>query len=403
VNRRNRKRQPRHFNPCGALRRDAWSYRLKLLKIVISLGVCSGIILSRRLWLTGRSFPLVPLFNRGALPVPIDYILLGLLLILPVIIAFIPHPRPLMVSLLIIVVVLGVFDQMRWQPWLFQYAFLLAALAFSAGQRADDRKFRVTLNACALIIASTYFWSGVQKLNANFLKQTWPEFASKAIYLFPSVGSLIRLTGFTVPVIEIAIGIGLLTRRFRDVAVILAVGAHLFVLALLISSGENTVVWPWNVAMACSTALLFWQNRELKGRKILTPNQPLQILVVIVFGFLPALSLFDLWDSYLSSALYSGNIYQGVVLIDHANLNNLPAALRPYVWQQSDPWFLDLNRWAYGELNVPIYPEPRVFRQVAARVCSYSSDSGMSLEIRGKPDLFTGARQSEHYDCNHLR
>jgi len=403
VNQRNRKRQQKPVNRGGAIHRHAWSYRLKLLKIVISLGLCCGIVFSRRLWLSGRNFPLVPVFDRGPLPSPIDYLSLGLLVVLPILITFIPRPRYVIVGFLILVAVLGALDQMRWQPWLFQYVFLLGALAFAAGEEADDRRTQVTLNACVLIMASTYFWSGVQKLNASFLKETWPQVSARAISFFPAAASLIRTSGFIVPVVEIAIGIGLLTRRFRNGAVIVALGAHLLVLVLLISSGENTVVWPWNVAMACSVFLLFWRNRELKGRRVLAPKHAFQILILIVFGFLPALSLVDVWDSYLSSALYSGNSYQGVVLIDHAAFNNLPAALRPYVWQQSDPWFLDLNRWSFGELNVPIYPEPRVFRQVAARVCGYSGEAGTRLEIRGQPDLFTAARQTQYYDCDHLR
>jgi hypothetical protein len=337
------------------------------------------------------------------LPFPIDYLSLGLLFTLSLVIAFIPRPRLVILIFVLLAAVLGALDQMRWQPWFFQYAFLVAALGLPVGQKTDVRKINVTFHACVLIIASTYFWSGVQKLNANFLKETWPELSLSVLRLFPAGGPLIHITGFAVPLAEIAIGIGLLTRRFRNVAVILAVGAHLFVLGLLISTGENTVVWPWNVAMAVSVVFIFWGNRELNGRKVLAPKHAFQVLVLIVFGVFPALSLVDSWDAYLSSALYSGNNYQGVVLIDHAAFNNLPANLRPYVWQQSDPWFLDLNRWAYGELNVPIYPEPRVFRQVAARVCDYSGGSGIRLEIRGKPDLFSGARQSQYYDCDHLR
>jgi len=51
-----------------------------------------------------------------------------------------------------------------------------------------------------------------------------------------------------------------------------------------------------------------------------------------------------------------GNTAQAVVVIDPAALNTLPDVLRRNTWQQSRPMFIDLNRWSFDELQVPIYP-----------------------------------------------
>ena len=61
-----------------------------------------------------------------------------------------------------------------------------------------------------------------------------------------------------------------------------------------------------------------------------------------------------------------------------------------------------MNRWAYGELRVPVYPEPRVYRQVAKRICKYAAGERISLWIKQKPHPLTGSFESEYYDCETL-
>src|SRR5262249_2779491 len=139
------------------------------------------------------------------------------------------------------------------------------------------------------------------------------------------------------------IALGLLTRRCRKPAVVAALATHLFVLLLLIASGENTVVWPWNVAMVALVLILFWQDEQTSPREILIARSPSHVVVLVLFGVLPALSFFDLWDSYLSAALYSGNTDQAVIYVSRPVIDQLPAAIRPHIWQSSPPFFLDLN------------------------------------------------------------
>jgi hypothetical protein len=72
-------------------------------------------------------------------------------------------------------------------------------------------------------------------------------------------------------------------------------------------------------------------------------------------------------------------------------------------WQGTTPFFLDINRWAYGELKLPVYPEAGIYRQVTARICQVAGSSpDIRLRIKEKPDPWTGRRKSEFYDCNHL-
>jgi len=380
--------------------------KLVWLKVTLALALASGLVLSWRLWISSRQFPLVPVIAKlPAVPFPFDYIWFALILGLLIAICIRAQPRKIVIAFLALAGLLCLFDQMRWQPWFYQYFFMLAALGFYAWKEPQSKNNRAALNLCALIIISIYFWSGVQKLNASFINEVWPGMSEPLLrFLSGGLKSLPRSTALIIPLLEICIGLGLLTRRFRNASVIVAIATHAVILALLISTGENTVVWPWNIAMGSMVLILFWRNRDTTASQILFSKRAFHGLILILFALLPPLSLFGLWDSYLSSALYSGNNYRGVIYIPQPVMDRLPIALHQYVWTDVQPMFLDTTLWAYGELNVPVYPEPRVFRRITQQVCTYSERPfDVQLGLREKPNLFTGVRETRYYDCNHLR
>ena len=380
--------------------------RLIWLKITLAVSLTLGFVLSWRLWISSRQFPLVPVIAKlPAVPSPFDYIWFALLFVLLAAICLKAQARLLVIIFLVLAGLLCLFDQMRWQPWFYEYDFMLAVLGFCAWKDPETTNNRAALNICALIIVSIYFWSGVQKLNASFINEIWPGMAEPMLRLLPAgLQNLTRRAALIIPLLEICIALGLLTRRFRNASVILAVATHAVILALLIPTGENTVVWPWNVAMAFMVLILFWQNKESTARQILVPRRVFHTLVLILFAILPALNLFGLWDSYLSSALYSGNNHRGVIYINRPVMDRLPVTLHQYVWTDAQPMFLDTTLWSYGELNVPVYPEPRVFRRITQRVCTYAEQpNDVQLGLRERPKLLTGVRETSFYDCNQLR
>ena len=379
--------------------------KLTLLERIVSIAMACSFVLSWKLWLSSRLFPLVPVSTY--LPdilSPLDVIWACTLIGLLVTIAIFPRQRMLVFGFLGFAGLLALWDQARWQPWFYQYFLMLAAIGHYDRQKGKVQRQKIALNICRLIIVFTYVWSGLQKLNANFIREAWPDLAGPFLRMISGPArrvpaSLILL----VPLVEVFIGLGLLGRRSRNLAVLLALATHGFILILLLSSGENTAVWPWNVAMSLFVLILFWQDKETSATSILKPTAALQTMVLILVAIMPAFSFIGIWDSYLSSALYSGATYQGVVLVSSAVIERLPASVHPYVWQESKPFFLDINRWAYGELNVPVYPEPRIFRKVAEQVCEYSDSSpDIKLLILDKPNLLTGQRKREYFDCRHL-
>jgi hypothetical protein len=374
------------------------------LRITTAAGLLCGLSLSWRLWLSSRLFPLAPVSDSlPAIPFPFD--LAWLLALLGLLLAILVAARPgrLIAAFLVLAGLLSLWDQTRWQPWFYQYVFMLAAIGCLGGKRAGERRPQPALDACRLIVACTYLWSGLQKLNVTFVREAWPDMAAPLLRSLPAgLGRVVSSASPLIPALEILVGLGLVTRRYRNGAVLLAIGTHAGVLLLLVASGENRVVWPWNAAMAVFVFVLFWQDRETRPRDVVVPRNAIHLLIAVLFGVLPALSLVDSWDSYLSAALYSGNTHQAVILIGPEAVNRLPAPIRRYVWRQTSPFFVDINRWAYGELDVPLYPEPRVYRRVAERVCSYPGAADVRLLIRDRPYPVTGRRHAEIYDCGHL-
>ena len=378
--------------------------QVALLVRLTAVAIGCSFLISWKLWLSSRLFPLAPVSN--SLPenaYPFDYIWLLSLFALLAVISFLPRSRKIIVVFVSLAALLSLWDQTRWQPWFYQYLFMLAAIGILTWRKSESSRNRTALDVCRLIVSATYFWTGFQKLNITFVRETWPDMAAFLPGFWQSVAQ--RVPSFlilVIPLVEILIGFGLLSRQFRNRTVLLATATHAAILILLFLTGENVVVWPWNVAMVLFVWILFWDDKEATAWRIAAGRNPFHFLVLLLFAILPSLSLVGLWDSFLSSSIYSGNTYQAAIYLGPTLLARLPAPIHPHVWQKSEPFFLDINRWAYAELRVPVYPEPRVFRQVAKRICKYADGERLSLWIKQKPHPFTGSFGSEYYDCEAL-
>ncbi|MBV9455289.1 MAG: hypothetical protein JOZ19_14435 [Rubrobacter sp.] len=393
----------------GNSKLSGFADRLWLLKISLALALLVEFLLSAKLWISSRAYPLTPIFEGlPTVPTPIDELWLVLLLFLLVAIVLARRSRAYIIAFVVLAGLLSLFDQSRWQPWFYQFLLMLTALALYPWGEQNPTKREATLNVCRLIIACTYLWSGFQKLNVSFVDNVYPWLVEPLGGLLPgSLGALIHPLGIAIPIVEASIGIGLLT-RFRNIAVILALGMHVFILFSIGPFGHdwNTIVWPWNVAMMAFVVILFWQVEGFSAKCVLAPgNSPLHGLVLLLFGVMPLFSFFGLWDSYLSASLYSGNTKNGAIYISDAVKSRLPVSIRnPALKSQANSAnIISVTDWSFEELNVPPYPEDRVFKNVAKSVCDYADDpSEVNLIIGGKPNPIDGSVETEVYDCSGL-
>lgn len=341
--------------------------RLFLLRIVITIGYVLGIIISWRLWLSDRDYPLTPVFSwLPSIPSPIDALLPAGLCLLLITHLFVKNKQPLILLSLVIVIILALFDQSRWQPWFYQYSVMLFSLLFVKDEKNDNLTTEA-LNISRLIIICIYIWSGLHKFNSYFYDEIIPWMIDGIIPNVPS--GIISFIAHSIPFIEIAIGILLLFKRTRFVAIIGAVASHIFILIALGPFGrdQNQVIIPWNLAMIAFVLILFKKDDILSLRSLILGRSFQTKLVALLVIVMPFLNAFNRWDSYLSFALFSGNIPKASYYITPEGYSELPIHVRPYCLKDSASgmYLIDVIDWTDSYFHASLYPEPRIYESVA--------------------------------------
>jgi hypothetical protein len=379
--------------------------RLYWLKVSVVTAFCVGLAMSPRLWIGPRSFPAAP-FIDGLPPIEgiLAHALFATLFILGVAIVVSRKPQRSIAAFLAIIAVFCVADQTRWQPWVFLYGFLLATLALFSWDSGDTTGARNALNIARLILACTYIFSGLQKANANFMHDDFRWIVSPITRVVPAAADPLQAFAVAVPFVQVAFGVGLLSRRFRRISLVAAVCMHAFILAMFGPLGLdwNRIIWPWTAAMAVFDVLVF-ADQDFQFTGILgTHGRAYHAVVLVFFLVLPSLSFLNLWDSYLSAALYSGNLTEGTIYLSDAGRDSLPASIADHAVRSSEnTHVLNVQRWAIEDLNVMPYPETRVYRAIAKHVCSNLRDpSQLVLTVREQRMFLS--RPETGYRCSDL-
>ena len=386
--------------------------RARLLRAAVCAAFLAGILFSRRLWFPlEREFPRAPpLFDLPEnLHASAEWLFSAALVGALIFLNFARRSRIFSLSAIGSLVCLIALDQTRLQPWVYQYALLLLIFAARDFEKSDEAASNQTLGLAQIIIAGLYVWSGIQKMNFTFSHETLPLLLAPVQNAFPTVELPLIYLGSSIALTEVFVGCGLLVRRTRNFAVCAAIAMHAVILGLLIAKNFNSIVWIWNAALMLLVFVCFWrsdvsikqtfaarrtENRSAKAAKLLTAAAVL----------LPVLSFWGWWDLYLSGALYSGNTPTAVVRIDADVLERLPAAARRNVFEmKSGERILPLFEWAMTDLNVPVYPESRVFKRAARAVCGTGADkSRVELIIKERPAIFDGSYKLTRIDCAQL-
>jgi predicted DCC family thiol-disulfide oxidoreductase YuxK len=380
--------------------------RLYGLKLAIMIAFCTGLAMSPHLWTGPRSFPTAPIFGLTFTlnHILADFLYIALFLLSAMAIAS-SKPQKYFAAFLSIIAVFCALDQIRWQPWVFQYSFLIGALALFSWRADDAVGLQRTLNIARLIVATTYIYSGLQKANLNFLKNEFPWIVQPITNVLPSASSALQVFATVVPFLQIAFGLGLLTNRFRRPSLLLAISMHVFILAMFGPLGQNwnSIIWPWTAVMAVFDVLLFGGKFKSSMRDAFWPGRNYyHAAMIVLFGILPMTSFLNLWDSYLSSALYSGNVADAQIYTSDAGRAALPAAIGRYLVHTSpNTNVLNMQRWAIEDLNVTPYPEPRVYKSVTRTICGEMVVSAQLALVVHEQRLFFNDPESS-YSCSDL-
>ncbi len=312
--------------------------------------VLSGIALCPRLWTADRSYPTVPaLEGFGSLSQGVTILVSSVFVLAILAVAAFPKSRiPLFVAV-VSGVVLVAFDITRLQPWIYQSLLLFAVLAWAS----DESR---ALGACQFLFVALYAWSGLSKANVAFETFAFPWL------LRPFHLEALKPLWFLAPFFEFSIGMLLAFRRTRLFGLIGAGGMHVFLLIVLgpFGANANSVIWPWNFWMIFLGIALFYNAdnplfpsawKSLAGK-----------VVVGLTGVMPGLNFVGLWDDYLSASLYSGKPTQALIVF--TSDAKVPRSITPYLSHIGIERSLDVSRWAVADLNVPPYPEVRVYQAV---------------------------------------
>lgn len=348
-------------------------HRIDMALVVLCFAVLLSALLSPGLWMEERSFPVIPVVDGWPeLPSFVGYIQWGLLLLLPLMIMITSNPRPWILTLFLLGVLVALGDYTRVQPWFYQYLVMLGALGAYTWRRGAAPQTPYLLDTLRILLAFIYIWSGIHKINLEFTGKVFPWMVDPFAQVFPGATDYIHGLGFLAPFIEIIAGIGLLLKWWRRLALVLLIFTHLFILACIGPLGHNwnQIVWPWNVAMILWLIILFSRSPDLMPRDMIRPARfPYQVLVVILFGILPGLHLGRHWDAYLSSSLYSGKVNSAEFLVNGPLLEKLPPDVQGLFEEENGKYRLYPEDWAIASTRVPVYPEARVYRKLKTWFC----------------------------------
>jgi uncharacterized membrane protein YphA (DoxX/SURF4 family) len=302
--------------------------RVRLLRLILLGATFSGMLCCIPLWLNTREYPLVPLLPSWLiLPSSYGPLLLGL--VLASLVAAIWFFRPAVLFFLMASLYLYGCDQNREQPWFYMYWVMLLLNLLPEP---------TALAACRVAFSFVYFWAGIQKLNGAFFHNIPAWFIQPGVDwgLPNAMIMVIEICVLLTPFLEIFIAAGLWFGKTRPFAITIAIMLHVAALLFLGPIGRdiNRIIWPWNIAMIALLIVLF-VNHE-RGSPVQTLRELRRswssLVVIGIYALLPILSLFGLWDSYLSFALYSFNLARAEVYVSQSFLTRLPPNLRTYIY-----------------------------------------------------------------------
>lgn len=338
-------------------------------KIIVTRLICFfwliAKIISWKVWLADRLFPIVPPLNFLFVPSIIHLVLFIFSLAAIFALLIFPSNRQLQPGVIIIEVLSCVLDQNRWQPWEYEYIFIILALVI------NYKNEKTAIASIAFIFISIYFFSGLGKMNPLFSQYLRNVIVNLGIFHASDShinNMLLYHAGYFLGIIEILLSIGLLFKRTVKATALFLILMHLCIIVIFGPLGINydKIIWPWNIAMIpCLYAFFISNHPVLISIQSIKPGW--NKLIILFFGILPFLNFFGYWDYFLSSSLFS---YKSPNMYVYIHNKEASKELQPYFsllknkLSDSNAALINIREWSFKEIQSPAYPELRVYKSI---------------------------------------
>jgi len=357
--------------------RVRWIHRAVCLFFLIGIGM------SLPLWAGERLFPHIPVFSGVEMPGAVHWVPAGLLAT-ALVINMVQLKKLWAVALLVLIVLIILPDQMRLQPWVFVYFLVLFPLSLVA---LTAKNAATLLNYVQILLIGVYVWSGLHKFTQSFIDIIYPLLL-KGLFKISDDSYLleVREWGYLLAAVELSIGIGLVFPKTRNVAVIGAVFTHLLIIAWVLIGNPNYTILPWNVAMIAVVILSSW---NVKNRISLWPATAPGLrwataALALLIWLMPVLNIKNKWDAYLSFNLYTERISHMYVGLRQQALEGIDPRLSDYYAEENlieEGRVIDVEKWSFDELKVPVYPALRVHKAIGRYFCKAPANADQIMLV----------------------
>lgn len=344
------------------LTRDISDKQISYLIKVIAFFWLIAKMWSYKTWITDRVYPIIPSIDvLKNVPDFLHQFLFGLSLLVLITVICFKINRWLLVILLISEIISCSLDTIRWQSWEYMYLCFLLLLII------NFTKPKCILLLSHLFLVSIYLFSGLHKLNRDFLSSVWLNMVL-VDFLGLSMEFIVKyklfFIGLLIPVAEIVLAILLLVSKSKRKISYFLIGMHLSILILIGPFGlsYNSVIWPWNLAMISILIIIYSKPIEFPYKKAIVPN----FYWLLLWFVMPVFSFFGRWYQYLSFNLYSGKGEQVYICVSEKERELAPYFESKRASFCKEKASVNLQNWALQEVkSVPI-PEVENYKKIGA-------------------------------------
>lgn len=239
------------------------------------------------------------------------------------------------------------------------YFLWLCLLLFSITDKKETRE-----QGLLLIMAGMYTWTGIYKLNTEFVQAMSFSIRNRIPISFFSEESY-RYVSMMLPPLEIVLGL-FCVLPFKKGRAFLGILLHLGILFFLIAGNSNRSMIFWNVSLLLMHITLsgfsFKKEIWIQKRNLFVP------LLAIVF---PVLYLFSAWPVFASWTMYSARFKHSFMVIDEQTALSPPAYIRNQVYTQAGVYSVNISGWADEQTGGSVCQEVFLAERVLVSCKSY--------------------------------